>query len=80
MIEWVDRETLRYSEEGRSVLAWVDYSLGFFSNGRILRTESLKHWQRAEGGLEEMTASDVARVVEEIRKHYRSEGVSLSVE
>ncbi|MBV1777376.1 hypothetical protein KSF73_16770 [Burkholderiaceae bacterium DAT-1] len=36
-VEWVDRETVRYSGPKGEMLVWVDYEPGFFSRGRIIR-------------------------------------------
>ena len=39
-----DRETIRYEEQGRATLVWIDYEAGFFSRGRIIKKIWLEYW------------------------------------
>ena len=44
-IEWVDKETLKYSEQGFSVLVWVDYYReSFLKFGRVINASSIIKW------------------------------------
>jgi hypothetical protein len=43
-VEWVDRETLKYTSGDFSVLVWVDFEPGLFSGGRIIKASSIKNW------------------------------------
>ena len=46
LIEWVDKETIRYTKNGFSVDIWVDFEEGFFKRGRILKSESIVLWEK----------------------------------
>lgn len=41
LIEWIDKETIRYTKNGFSVDIWVDFEEGFFKRGRVLKSESI---------------------------------------
>ncbi|KPC50707.1 hypothetical protein [Amantichitinum ursilacus] len=49
-IEWMDSETLRYSDGEFSALVWVDYETGFFSAERIIRSSSIEEWEKMPEG------------------------------
>ncbi|MBR7745035.1 hypothetical protein [Undibacterium baiyunense] len=46
-VEWIDKETLKYSKDGFQVLIWVDFEPGFFKRGRIVRLSSMEKWNEA---------------------------------
>jgi hypothetical protein len=82
-ITWIDRETLEYSETGRSTLVWVDYGPGLFSKKRVLRTSSILEWNpatRAGSVAMEITPADRARIIRAVSDYYEAEGVNLIVE
>ena len=54
LIEWVDKETLKYSEGEFSVLIWVDFEPGFFSGGRIIKSSSILTWDKKPSERSEM--------------------------
>lgn len=75
-LEWVDRETLRYSEKDMSVLIWVDYEPGFFSAGRVIKAASIDKWISAGP----MNASEIEEdkkqeIIRKIRQYYKKSRV-----
>lgn len=44
LIEWIDKETIRYTKNGVSVDIWTDFEKGFFKRGRVLKSESIVCW------------------------------------
>ena len=71
-VEWVDRETLRYSEDPKSVLIWVDFEPGFFSRGRIIKASSIQQWESVDTQ-EASTITNEKRtdIIEKIKKYYK---------
>jgi hypothetical protein len=41
-VEWVNRETIRYSEGDFSLIIVADFDVGFFSNTRVIKSSSIK--------------------------------------
>lgn len=73
-IEWVDKETLKYSEKEFSVLIWVDYyKVGFLTYGRVIKASSIVNWNTtAEGSLEIINASKKHEIIEKIQQYFKS--------
>lgn len=47
-VEWEDRESVRYTEDGREALIWVDWEpAGWFSSVRIVKADSVDFWGSA---------------------------------
>ena len=44
LIKWVDKETFLYLKDDFSVLLWVDYEIGIFNSGRVMRIKNPMHW------------------------------------
>ena len=44
-VEWVDRETVKYTENDKSTLVWVDYEAGLLTSGRVLHRYSISKWK-----------------------------------
>ena len=80
-VEWVDRETVRYTDNGNSTLVWVDYEPGFFSSGRVLRTESISKWQaHPSGTVAEIDAASRQRIEAAVIAYFNSQGVQCSLQ
>ena len=80
-IEWVDRETLRYSDHARSALIWVDFEPGWFSRGRILKTSSICKWEsypREEA--EEIFEEKKKQIVEKVQEYYKRQKIKCTIE
>jgi hypothetical protein len=72
-VEWIDRETLKYSKESFSVLVWVDFEPGFFSGGRIIRTSSIKEWDtKPEGTTGLIHKVTKQNIINRIQEYYKS--------
>lgn len=81
LIEWVDKETLRYIENGFSVLVWVDYEPGFFARGRIVRVSSIKKWEaKPENCSDLIEPWQRQKITSEIQNYYHSKKVKCRVE
>jgi hypothetical protein len=80
-IEWVDKETLRYSENGYSVLIWVDFEAGLFKSGRVIKLSSLSNWQtRPKDKSDIIDELKKNEIVEKIKHYYKSMGKKCRVE
>ena len=72
-IDWVDKETLRYSENGYSVSIWVDFEEGFFNSGRIIKSSSISRWNSyPEGHSEAIDANKKQEIIMKVQQYYHS--------
>lgn len=72
-IEWVDRETLNYCEGNFSVLVWIDFEPGLFSNGRIIKSSSITTWDKKPNGQSELIDEYKKKeVILKIQQYYKS--------
>ena len=79
-IEWVDRETLRYSEGEFSLLIWVDFGPGFFSRSRVLDVSRLKTWTTKPATTSpSLTDADRERVLRKVADYYRAHRTKLTL-
>lgn len=71
VIEWIDKETLRYSEGAFVLNIWVDFEPGFFSTGRIVRAALIKDWSATPSGCAS-TISEAKRlnILDKVRRYY----------
>ena len=80
-IEWVDKETLRYTESNFSVLIWVDFEPGFFNSGRVIKSSSLATWEsKPEGYSSTIEANKKQEILTKVQQYYRSQNKSCRVE
>lgn len=71
---WQDRESVKYEEQGRAVLVWMDYEAGFFSRGRVLKECSLKTWLETN---EPISAGKKAEIIAKIRQYFGNRPVRI---
>lgn len=77
-ITWKDRETLLYEEPGYTLRLWVDYEPGLFSKGRILRKDSLRHWQVFPQGAEELISPEKRdQIIARVRQYFGNTPVRI---
>ncbi len=81
-IEWVDKETLKYSESGFSVLIWVDYyKVGFLTYGRVIKTSSIVNWNTKAGdSIEKINSGKKQEIIEKVQLYYKSLNTKYRVE
>jgi hypothetical protein len=80
-IEWINRETLKYGENGFSVSIWVDFEAGLFKSGRIIRASSLKSWTTwPDGSSETISTEKRNEILAKVRNYYQSRKVKSRVE
>ena len=81
-IEWVDKETLKYSEKEFSVLIWVDYyKIGFFKYGRVIKASSIEKWNtEAESSIELISANKKNEIIKKIQLYYESLNTKYRIE
>lgn len=73
IVEWVDKETLKYTEGAYSVLVWVDFEPGFFSNCRIIKSSSISTWKtKPDDSSEEIDGDKRQEIINKIKKYYTS--------
>ena len=72
IVEWVDKETLRYSKGIFSALVWVDFEPGFFSQGRIIRASSITEWESKPVKFPPLIdGSSKKEIISKIQEYYR---------
>ena len=70
-VEWVDRETVKYTENGFSTLVWVDFAPGFFSGGRVIISSHIIKWRSWPAGSSELIDENKKReIIEKIKKYF----------
>ena len=81
VIEWVDKETLRYTESGSSVLIWVDFEDGFFSSGSIIKSSSIVRWDRRPEGCPDAIGMDKRKeILAKVQQYYQSQNRKCRIE
>jgi len=71
VIEWIDKETLRYSEGGYALNIWVDFEPGFFSSGRIVQAALIKDWSATPPGVAStISAAKRQDILDKVKKYY----------
>jgi hypothetical protein len=74
VIEWVDKETLRYTENGFSVSIWVDFEPGFFNSRRIIKSSSIVRWDiRPEGCSDAIGMDKRNEILAKVQQYYQSQ-------
>lgn len=80
-LEWVDKETLKYTEGRFTVLIWVDFEAGFFSGGRIIKYSSLASWNtKPEGCSSAIEEKKKREILMKVQQYYRSQNKECRVE
>jgi hypothetical protein len=80
-LEWVDKETLRYTESSFSVLIWVDFEAGFFNGGRVIKLSSLATWNsRPEGSSSTIEPNKKQEIITKVQQYFRSQNREWRVE
>lgn len=80
-IEWCDKETLKYHEDGRYCLVWVDFFENrFFGGGRLIHSESIKNWI-ISGSDKEIAVSETERIeiVKKAKQYYEIRKIAYRV-
>ena len=71
-VEWVDKETLKYVEGDFSLLIWVDFEPGFFSNGKVIKASSMKTWNTTpKDGNKIIDDKKRQEIIEKIQQYYK---------
>ena len=80
-IEWVDKETLRYSDASHSVLVWVDFEPGFFNSGRIIKASSIIRWESYPPNESLEISIDIReRILGKVKEYYERHNVKCRIE
>lgn len=70
-ITWKGREALLYEEPGYMALLWVDYELGFFKRGRVLRSDSLDYWSVFPQGVDKAISPErKMQIADKVRQYF----------
>lgn len=73
-----DRETIRYEEQGRATLVWIDYEDGFFSRGRIIKEISLEYWHTSPSKTDDpISVEKKAEIIGKIRQYFGNRPVRV---
>jgi len=80
-LEWIDKETLRYSEQGYEVSIWVDYESGLFKSGRVVKISSIVEWTLKPEGTESSISQEMReKILARVELYYKSLGVACRIE
>jgi hypothetical protein len=81
VIEWVDSETIRFIDNDRSALIWMDYEPGLFKRGRIVRSDSIQQWE-ARSIDDNLAVSDNEKnaLIDHVLRFFEAIGVPCRVE
>jgi hypothetical protein len=81
VIEWVDKGTLRYTENGFSVSIWVDFEPGFFNSGRIIKSSSIVRWDsRPEGNPDVIGMDKRKEILAKVQQYYQARNRKFRIE
>lgn len=70
-ITWIDRETLRYSENDFDTKIWVDFEPGLFNSGRIIKASSIITWNKHPLGTpKSISKKQREMIIEKIKLYY----------
>jgi len=70
-LAWIDRESLRYEDNGFIALIWIVPGPGFFSRTTVIKLSSLCSWhERPDGQSDVISAEKKLEIVEKVRKYY----------
>ena len=79
-IVWLDRESVAYVRDGRSVAVWVDFAPGFFSRGREIHADSIKEWAATESmPATPVSANERREIIAALTSYYRRQWRSVAV-
>lgn len=80
-VEWIDRETLKYSKGEFSLFVWVDFEPGFFSSGMIIKSTSIVTWDSfPEGSSNLIDENEKVEIIGKIQEYYKSNRNKCRVE
>ena len=80
-IEWINREGLKYIENGFSVLIWVDFASGFFSKRRIIKLSSIKYWNNKPNGCSDVINKNKKKeIISKAQQYYQSQNRKCYIE
>jgi hypothetical protein len=80
-LEWIDRETLRYSENGHEVSIWVDYESGLFKRGRVVKASSIVRWDSKPPEEPASISPEIREnILSRVEQYYKSLGVACRIE
>lgn len=80
-LEWLDRESLKYTDNGYVVIIWVDYGAGLFKVKRKLKTESLSEWNEIpENGTKEIGEYKKKEIILKVQLYYALQKVKCEID
>ncbi len=81
LVQWVDKETLRYSDSDHTALIWVDFEPGFFTGGRVIKASSIAKWESCPSN-ESCDISDEIKmqIISKVTKYYDKYKVKYRIE
>ena len=79
-IVWLDKESVAFVRDGRTVTVWVDFAPGFFSRGREIHADSIKEWAATESvPASPVTDDERRKVIAALTSYYRRRWRSVAV-
>ena len=79
-IVWLDRDSVAFVRDGRTVTVWVDFSPGFFSRGREIHADSIKEWAATDSiSASPVSAEERREVIAALTSYYRRQWRSVAV-
>lgn len=81
-VEWEDRESVRYTEDGREALIWVDWEpAGWFSSVRIVKADSVAFWGTTRESMKiEIDETKKQEIIGKVVKYFERIGKKVRVD
>lgn len=81
LIEWIDKETIRYTKNSFSVDVWTDFGAGFFTRSRVLKSESIVYWRNTpNASITKINDSEKLEIIDAISEYYNNFKVKFRIE
>lgn len=72
IIEWLDKETLRYKRNNCYIDIWVDWKeTGWFSSTRIIKISLLKNWNCQSDTTRIIDDADKKDIIDKINQYFK---------
>ena len=80
-MEWLDKESLKYTENDHVAYIWVDYGSGIFKVNRVLKTEFLNEWKvHPQNSTNYIDENKKKEIILKVQLYYALHNVKCEVE
>lgn len=81
-VNWLDRQTVEYSKDGRTLLVWIDFDNGWSIGKRVIKTESLDQWTKLPQGFHDYKISEIDKkhIIDSVRRFFSLNNIECRLE